>query len=196
MDVPDPRVPDLAGRAKRPVSALAGPYGHPLHPLLVTVPIGAWTASLVFDIASHVTASPGFLAHGSLWLIVVGVIGALAAAFAGFLDLFGIPAGTRAFRTALVHMTLNLVVVAGYAAGFAWRYGSYHRPGPVAAGPLALSVVCLALLGVSGFLGGKLAFRYGVRVADETTQASGFTRPEAAGAPPHPAAGSLPRSTS
>ena len=195
-EIPDPRVPDPLGQAKQPVSVLAGPYGHPFHPLLVTVPIGAWTASLVFDIASHVTASPGFLAQGSLWLIAVGVIGALAAACAGFLDLFGIPVGTPAFRTALVHMTLNLVVVAGYAAGFAWRYGSYHHPGPVAAGPLALSVVCLAMLGVSGFLGGKLAFRYGVRVADETTQASGFTRPEAAGAPPHPAADSLPRSTS
>ena len=52
---------------------------------------------------------------------------------------------------------------------------------PVAAGPLALSAVCLALLGVSGFLGGKLAFRYGVRVADEATQAGGFTGPEPAG---------------
>jgi uncharacterized membrane protein len=195
-ELPDPRVPDLLGQAKRPVSALAGPYGHPFHPILVTVPIGAWTASLVFDIASHVATGPGFLAQGSLWLIVVGVVGALAAACAGFLDLFGIPAGTPAFRTALVHMTLNLVVVAGYAAGFAWRYGSYHHPGPVAAGPLALSAGCLALLGVSGFLGGKLAFRYGVRVADEATQASGYTRPEAAGTPRPSAADSLPRRTS
>src|SRR5947199_9290970 len=68
--IPDPRVPALAGQAKRPGSALAGPYGHPFHPILVTVPIGAWTASLVFDIASHVTTGPGFLAQGSLWLIV------------------------------------------------------------------------------------------------------------------------------
>jgi 3-phenylpropionate/trans-cinnamate dioxygenase ferredoxin reductase subunit len=33
---------------------------------LVTVPIGAWVASLVFDLASHVIADPGFLARGSL----------------------------------------------------------------------------------------------------------------------------------
>jgi uncharacterized membrane protein len=40
-------------QAKRPVSAaLAGPYGHPFLPILVTVPIGAWVASLAFDIAS------------------------------------------------------------------------------------------------------------------------------------------------
>src|SRR5215468_9258383 len=107
-------------QAKHPVSVLAGPYGHPFHPILVTVPIGAWTASLVFDIASHVTTGNGFLAQGSLWLIAVGIAGALAAACAGFLDLFAIPMGTTAFRTALVHMTLNLIVTAGYAAGFAW----------------------------------------------------------------------------
>ncbi|MFL6055426.1 MAG: hypothetical protein ACJ72W_21365 [Actinoallomurus sp.] len=36
--------------AKQPVSAaLAGPYGHPFHPILVTLPIGAWVASLVFE---------------------------------------------------------------------------------------------------------------------------------------------------
>jgi uncharacterized membrane protein len=166
-------------QAKHPVTALAGPYGHPVHPMLVTVPIGAWIASLVFDIGSHITASPGSLAQGSVWLIAVGVIGALAAACAGFLDLFAIPTGTRAFRTALVHMTLNLVVTAGYAAGFAWRYGGYHRPGPVAAGQIALSAVSLAVLAASGYLGGKLAYRYGVRVADEATQAEGYTSPGA-----------------
>ena len=48
-------------QAKHPVSLMAGPYGHPFHPILVTIPIGAWTASLVFDIASHVTTGPGFL---------------------------------------------------------------------------------------------------------------------------------------
>lgn len=66
-------------QSKRPVSTLlAGPYGHPFHPMLVTVPIGAWVASLVFDIASHTVGDPAFLARGSMWLIALGVIGALA----------------------------------------------------------------------------------------------------------------------
>src|SRR5918911_297008 len=95
-------------QAKRPVSALlAGPYGHPLHPVLVTVPIGAWVAASVFDIASHVVGDPGFLARGAQWLIAVGVLGALAAALVGFLDLLAIPRKTPVFRTALVHMGLN-----------------------------------------------------------------------------------------
>ncbi|WP_433678895.1 DUF2231 domain-containing protein [Nocardia sp. CA-119907] len=162
-------------QAKRPVSAvLAGPYGHPFHPILVTVPIGAWIASLVFDLASHVVEDPAFLAEGAQWLIAIGVLGALAAASVGFLDLLGIPTGTPAFRTGLVHMSLNLAVTAAFAAGFLWRRAIDDHHGPVSAGPLALSVVSVAVLAVSGYLGGKLAYHYGVRVADETTQAAGF----------------------
>ena len=42
--------------AKQPVSALlAGPYGHPFHPVLVTIPIGAWVSSVVLDIGARVT---------------------------------------------------------------------------------------------------------------------------------------------
>jgi uncharacterized membrane protein len=161
-------------QAKHPVSAvLAGPYGHPVHPILVTVPIGAWVASLVFDLASHLVADPGFLARGSLWLIGLGVVGALAAAMAGFLDLLAIPTGTPAFRTGLVHAGLNLTVTVGYLGGFLWRRTS-DLSTSVGWGPLALSAACLAALAVSGWLGGTLTFRYGVRVADEATQASGY----------------------
>jgi uncharacterized membrane protein len=170
--------------AKRPVSAaFAGPYGHPFHPILVTVPIGAWVSGLVFDIASHVVDNPGFLARGAEWLIAIGVLGALAAAMIGFLDLFAIPAGTRAFRTGLVHMSLNLVITGAYVGNFFWRHGTFANGHAVPAGPLALAVVSLALLGVSGFLGGKLAYHYGVRVADERTQAEGYQQDDATGAP-------------
>ena len=167
-----------AGHAssKRPVSAaLAGPYGHPFHPILVTVPIGAWVSSLVFDVASRFADDPGFLTQGSTWLIGVGVLGAVAAASVGFLDLFAIPTGSRAYRTALVHMTLNLLVTAAYAVGFFWRHSAPADGRSVSIGQLALSAVSLAALAVSGTLGGRLAYRFGVRVADEATQAEGFT---------------------
>ncbi len=173
-----------AHSAKEPVSPLmAGPYGHPFHPILVTVPIGTWVASLVFDIASHLTASPGALAEGSEWLIGIGVLGALAAALVGFLDLFAIPPRTRAFRTGLVHMSLNVAVTAAYIGNFAWRQSGYHQAAGVGSGPLALSVVSLVVLAVGGFLGGKLAFRYGVRVADESTQAEGYQDTSSAASP-------------
>ncbi|MFE9438532.1 DUF2231 domain-containing protein [Streptomyces sp. NPDC006602] len=166
---------ELQQQAKQPVSAtLAGPYGHPFHPILVTVPIGAWVGAVVFDIASHVVDDPDFLARGAMWLIAVGVLGALAAAMVGFLDLVAIPAGTRAFRVGLVHMTLNLLVTASYAGNFLWRRSGDGPSGSVGTGQLVLGAVSLAVLGFSGFLGGKLAYHYGVRVADEATQAEGF----------------------
>jgi uncharacterized membrane protein len=161
-------------RAKVPRSAaVAGPYGHPFHPFLVTVPIGAWVASLVFDIGSKVTGQSGFLARGSLWLIGIGLIGAVVAAVAGLFDLFTIPARTAAFRTGLLHMSLNFAVIAMYFVNWIWR-NSLADKDTVPSGPLVWSIVSLALLGLSGNLGGKLAFRYGVRVADEETQAEGF----------------------
>jgi uncharacterized membrane protein len=164
-------------QAKHPVTVLAGPYGHPLHPIMVTVPIGAWVTSLVFDTASHLTHPAAFLAQGSLWLIGIGLAGALAAAGLGFLDLLAIPAGTKAHATALLHMTLNLLVTAAYLIGFAWRYGSYHQSAPVSAGQIVLSAASLTVLAVSGFLGGKLTYTYGVRVAQETDQADGYGSP-------------------
>lgn len=175
--------------AKEPVSsALAGPYGHPFHPMLVTVPIGSWVCSLVFDIASRVAHDATALATGARWLIAIGVLSALAAAAVGFLDFFTIPPGTRAHRVALSHMALNLAITVAFAAGFLWRLGEV---GPTRVGPLVLSVASLAALGVSGALGGKLAYHYGVRVAAETVQADGFQpiHPDR----PHSPAGSFSR---
>lgn len=165
----------LLQSAKQPVSALlAGPYGHPFHPILVTVPIGAWVASLVFDVASYLQDRPAFLVQGSRWLIALGVLGALAAATVGFLDFLAIPGGTPAHRTAVVHLSLNLGITCAYAGNFLWRANLTVHQDPTPVGPLVLSVLSLAALSVSGYLGGKLAYRYGVRVADEDTQAEGF----------------------
>jgi uncharacterized membrane protein len=160
-------------RAKQPVSAwLTGPYGHPFHPILVSIPIGAWVASLIFDLGSNLVDDPAPLAEGSRWLIAIGVLGALAAAMVGFLDFFAIPPGTRAWRTALLHMVLNLTLTAAYAGQFFWRPA--NPIGAVGAGPIAVSIASLAVLSLSGYLGGELAFRYGVRVASDDTQLEGF----------------------
>lgn len=177
--------------AKRPVSALlAGPYGHPYHPMLVTVPIGAWLISLGFDIASHVAHPPGFLTRGSEWLIAIGVAGAILAGTAGFLDLATIPPGTRAFRTACVHMFINVTLIMAYAVNFGLRYRTYGHGSPVSDNLILLSMACVLALAVSGYLGGKLTYRYGVRVASEASQADGFlgtgrrAAPDAGSRPP------------
>src|SRR5699024_5276675 len=54
---------------------------------------------------------------GSEWLIAVGVVGAVLAACAGFLDLMTLTLETRAFRTAVLHMSLVLTATIGYVAG-------------------------------------------------------------------------------
>ena len=159
--------------AKHPVTRVAGLYGHPFHPILVTIPIGAWVASLVFDILSRTADHGADFARGAYWLIAIGVIGALVAALFGLLDLLAIPRRTRAWRVGLTHLCFNLVVVGLFVASFIWRADrdAYRE---TSAGLFVLSGIALALLVVSGWLGGMLAYRYGVRVADEEAQLSGY----------------------
>lgn len=160
-------------QAKRPVTKLAGPYGHPFHPALVALPIGAWLLSVAFDVASFFADDAELLVRMAFWCIVAGIAGALLAAVFGLLDLLAIPRGTKAFATAITHMILNLAVVALFAVGVLLRRPDLGTS-PVGTVPFVLSLVAAALLGVSGWLGGELVFRYGVRVADEDVQAEAF----------------------
>jgi uncharacterized membrane protein len=158
--------------AKRPVSAfLAGPYGHPFHPLLVTLPIGAWVGSVVLDVGSRATSGHE-LSYAARWLIATGLVGAAAAACVGFLDLLAIPTRTEAYRTALTHLSLALTATALFGAGLAWRVAS--PTDPTSTGQLAVSLAGLIALALAGTLGGRLAYRFGVRVAGEDTQAEAF----------------------
>lgn len=159
-------------RAKRPATPLAGPYGHPFHPLLVTIPIGTWVAVFIFDLAAFGSERPQDFTRGAQWLVAIGIVGALIAAVAGLLDLSRLASGTPARRTGLLHMSLNLGVVAVMLASFLVRLGADKDT--VSIGGFILSLIGLLVLGVSGYLGGKLAYRYGVRVADEETQVEGY----------------------
>lgn len=163
---------DLA-QVKRPATVLAGPYGHPLHPALIPIPIGAWFGAAVFDVASHVADDSAFLVRGSYWLLAIGVLGAVAAALVGFLDFFALPPGTHVYRVALVHMGVNLAATAAFAVDYALRRSRLDDP-EVAWGLVALTYGAFALLALGGLLGGELAYRFGVRVADEETQRTGF----------------------
>lgn len=158
--------------AKRPRTPLAGPYGHPFHPILITIPIGTWVASLIFDILAGTSDDPTVFVTGAQALIAIGIIGALLAAIFGFLDFLMIAAGTKAKSTAVTHMALNLGVVVLFIINYFARAGADHDEVNVLG--VVLSVIGLAALGVSGWLGGKLAYHYGVRVADEQTQQEGF----------------------
>jgi uncharacterized membrane protein len=164
----------VQSRGKRPLTKLAGPYGHPLHPLLVTVPIGAWVASFIFDIASRTSDSAKVFAEGAYWLIGLGVVTALLAAVWGLMDLFAIPRRTRAFRTGLLHLMFNVTTVVLFAISFLVRHSDDGYEKKTSIGLLILSAVALAVLTVSGWLGGRLAYRFGIRVIDEAAQEDGF----------------------
>ena len=158
--------------AKRPATPLAGPYGHPFHPILVTEPIGAWIASIIFDVASRTVEDGAALGRAAWWLIGIGVLGAVAAALFGFMDYLTIPGDTPAKRTATLHLVLNVATLALFASSFAIRIDDAATE--TSAGLIVVSVVALGLLSASGWLGGKLTYRYGVRVAAEQDQLEGI----------------------
>jgi uncharacterized membrane protein len=155
--------------AKYPLTLLAGPYGHPFHPIAVIIPIGAWTSSVVFDLIAVFSGTPEPFVVGARILVLIGLIGAALAVILGFLDWVTIPRGTKARATGTTHMILNLVAIGIFLASYLLR-GSDE----VAALPIILSIGGLLILSGSGYLGGNLAHKYGVRVADERTQAEGL----------------------
>jgi uncharacterized membrane protein len=159
-------------RAKRPVSAVAGPYGHPFHASLVPVPIGAFVCVLALDIASHRAADGTGYARAATVVLGIGLLFAVVAAVFGLMDYAQLPRRTAVNRTATTHMILNLLVVAVLGGSFLARLG--NDDGAVPTGLVLLTVVALLVLGVSGWLGGHLAYRYGVRVADERVQSEAY----------------------
>ena len=159
-------------RAKRPASALAGPYGHPIHPMLVPIPIGAWTSLLFLDLLSRTADEPAGYTDAATVVLGVGLVGAVLASLFGFMDYGQIQKGTKAARVASVHMVGNLLAIGLFGASFLARLGSGFDRVPM--GLLIVTLAGLGILAVTGFLGGHLAYHYGVRVADERTQAPAF----------------------
>ncbi|EMY33583.1 hypothetical protein D477_014121 [Arthrobacter crystallopoietes BAB-32] len=159
-------------RAKQPRTVLAGPYGHPFHPILITLPIGAWISAVIFDIAAMITREPQVFERGAVWLTGIGIVGALVAALFGFMDYSQIAGRTKAKKTATIHMGLNLITVVLFVVAFLLRMAAGYDE--VSVEGFIISLVGLGLLSASGYLGGMLAYHYGVRVADEQTQSEGF----------------------
>jgi uncharacterized membrane protein len=159
-------------RAKRPRTILAGPYGHPIHAILVTIPIGSWTAALIFDFVSFFADDTEVFTRGALWLTGIGIVGALLAAIMGVLDLSTLEKGTRARKIALFHLDVNGSAIILFTISFLVRLG--NDDSQVSVLGFVLSLIAYLLVGVGGMLGGELVYRHGVRVADETTQVRAF----------------------
>ena len=139
--------------------------GHPLHPALVHVPTGLWPAALVFDLLTLVGEGSNVAVRVSFWALVVGLAAALLAAPTGVADWWDIKKEKRAHTLGLWHMILNLSVVALIATSIVLRLRQGIDATSVAGGAIAINVVANAVLAVSGYLGGRMVFEYGISVA-------------------------------
>jgi uncharacterized membrane protein len=123
------------------------PLGHPVHPLLVQVPIGCWLSAAVLDIV------PGG-GHAPTTLTAVGLAGVAPAAIAGWADWADLP--PEQARVGLAHAVSNAAAVAFYAASLTARLRHHPTKGRL------WSVGGLAAVAVSGALGGHVAYRQAV----------------------------------
>lgn len=138
--------------------------GHPIHPMLIPFPIAFFVGALVSDIISH-WGDPIFWPRMSVVLIGLGIIGALLAAVFGFVDYATAPLSEGAKKTATTHMALNLIVVVIFAIAFYLRLGD-----ATSVIGYVLTVLGVLILGVSGYLGGRLVFEGGVGMKDSVSR--------------------------
>ena len=90
--------------------------GHPIDPMLVTIPIGLWLFSFVCDLIFHLGNNAPEWTTVALYTMGGGIVGALLAAVPGLIDLLSLPAEPR--QTALWHMAINLTIVVIYIVNF------------------------------------------------------------------------------
>jgi nitrite reductase/ring-hydroxylating ferredoxin subunit/uncharacterized membrane protein len=142
---------NLLRQTREVKNALHGTWlGHPLHPVLTDIPIGAWTVALVLDALDGMSDREEFGA-GADAAIVIGVLGALGAAVTGATDWS--ETDGRGRKVGLVHAFLNIAATSLYATSAVMRAQKKERGTAV-----ALSMLGYAIAGTSAYLGGHLVF--------------------------------------
>ncbi|MGW3819700.1 DUF2231 domain-containing protein [Streptomyces sp. NPDC005046] len=123
------------------------PLGHPVHPVLVQVPIGCWLSAAVLDIVPTGRRAPTILT-------AVGLAGIAPAALAGWADWADLPPDQA--RVGLAHAVTNVAAVAFYTASLTARLRGRSSRGKM------WSLGGLTAVAVSGALGGHVAYRRAV----------------------------------
>lgn len=131
--------------------------GHPIHPMLVALPITCYILAFVGFLTYESISQNAFwykLGYFSTW---AAIITALVTAVPGFIDWsVGIPKGTAAKRTGLVHMTLNLLTLGVFIINAFVISGTWDAPPASAGWPLFLTLIGVFLVGGAGFYGWEL----------------------------------------
>ncbi|MGY2048527.1 DUF2231 domain-containing protein [Methylobacterium sp. JK268] len=132
--------------------------GHPIHPMLVPVPIVCFVGTLVTDIAYWWTADMQW-ANFSAWLLAIGLVFAALAALAGVIDYAG-DRRIRRLRPAKIHSLGNAVaLVLAIVNAFVHSRDAYTSVVPTG---LALSAAVVLILVVTGWSGWAMVYRHGV----------------------------------
>jgi nitrite reductase/ring-hydroxylating ferredoxin subunit/uncharacterized membrane protein len=123
--------------------------GHPLHPALTDVPIGAWTAALALDAVETISGRKG-LAAGADAAIAVGLVGALGSAVTGLTDWSATDG--RARKVGLLHGLLNAGATVLYTTSLVMRRRRNRGAG------VGLAMLGYAASSAAAYLGGHLVF--------------------------------------
>src|SRR5919201_3498475 len=142
------------------MEAKAKLLGHPVHQMLIVLPLGLLTTAVIFDIV-HLLGGSMRWSEVGYWLIGAGVIGGLLAAPFGLVDWLGVPKGTRAKTVGAVHGLGNVVVVLLFAVSWLLRRSNPALPAGTA---YLFSFLGFAVAAVTAWLGGELVNRLGVGV--------------------------------
>ena len=127
----------------------------PLHPVLTDVPVGSWTAALVFD-GLDVATGKESIRHAADASLVFGTLGALGAAVTGLSDWRYLSGGSR--RMGVAHGLLNTIGLVLSIVSLILRATGRRN-----AGRLAL-LTGYTISGMAAHLGGELSYHYGLRV--------------------------------
>lgn len=145
------------------MSSPASIGGHPIHPMLIPFPIALWVFSLVADIIYLWRGNVGW-GWMARWTLLAGCVGAVAAAIFGLIDYFAIK-DKKVSKIATWHARLNILALILFAVSWYLRRGvDLDYPNGGLTIPIALSVVGVIVVMISGWLGGELVFKHGVAV--------------------------------
>jgi uncharacterized membrane protein len=140
-----------------------GTPGHPLHPPLTDVVIGAYTFALIAAIADVAGWSEHSAAHGWWLALLVGLVVTVPTALTGLLDWLGITWGSELWKTATAHLIAMVSASVVFLVALLVGHDDWQR-GDIGATPFMLTVGGFILLTVGGWLGGTIVFTHGMRV--------------------------------
>lgn len=143
-----------------PAQSKAALGGHPIHPMLIPYPISFLTSALATDVAARRTGDP-FWSRASRTLLLAGLGTGLAAGAVGAVDYVGVER-VRQHAAGPLHAAGNVAALALTGLNLGLRG---DRDG-VSRQSLVLSAVVAGMLGVTGWLGGELSYRYKVGVME------------------------------